>query len=68
VIEVFIKSWFLYIFYGKGLTNYYIVADKVFVFGWDVLGELGDKILRFKELDVLFPVYIVLRLVNDCAV
>jgi len=26
VIEVFIKSWFLYIFYGKGLTNYYIAA------------------------------------------
>lgn len=38
------------------------------MFGWDMLGELGDKIVRFEELNVLFPVCIVLRLVNDCAV
>ena len=34
----------------------------------DVLGELCDKIVHFKELDILFPVVIVFRLVNDGAI
>ena len=45
-----------------------IIAYEVFVLGRDVLRQLGDKIVRFEELDVLFPVCIVFRLVNDCTV
>ncbi len=40
----------------------------MFVLGRDVLRQLCDEITCLEEFYVFFPVVIVVRLVNDCAI
>jgi len=42
-----------------------IIPYEIFVFGSDMLRELGYKIAYFEELYVLFPVVVMLRYVNN---
>ena len=42
-----------------------IVTYEVFVFLRDMLRQLGDKIACFEEFNVLLPVFVILRRVNN---